>query len=91
VLLLRPKLDIRYRLSGARQLNIDRDPMHPDNGWSPYAADLTIIEVPGNHDSMVLEPNVRVLSGHLRRALNTQAVRTAAAAISNDAMPTAAE
>ena len=90
VLLLRPRLDIRYRLSGGRQLNIDRDPMHPDNGWSPYAADLTIIEVPGDHDSMVLEPNVRVLAGHLRRALNAQTVRTAVS-VPAVALPTAAE
>jgi hypothetical protein len=28
-----------------------------------------VIEVPGDHDSMVLEPNVRVLAGALRASL----------------------
>ena len=31
---------------------------------------LAIVEVPGDHDSMVLEPNVRVLAGHMRKALD---------------------
>jgi acyl transferase domain-containing protein/thioesterase domain-containing protein/acyl carrier protein len=70
VLLLRPKLRIAYRLSGGRLLNPDREPVHPDNGWSAYAPNLAIIEVPGDHDAMVLEPNVRVLAGHLRKALD---------------------
>ena len=43
--------------------------MRADNGWSRYSADLSIREVPGNHDSMVLEPSVRVLAGHLRAEL----------------------
>jgi thioesterase domain-containing protein len=70
VLLLRPKLRIAYRLSGGRLLNPDREPVHPDNGWSAYVPNLAIIEVPGDHDAMVLEPNVRVLAGHLRKALD---------------------
>jgi thioesterase domain-containing protein len=31
---------------------------------------MQVIEVPGDHDSMVLEPNVRVMATHLRRLLN---------------------
>ncbi|MGQ0456801.1 MAG: type I polyketide synthase [Hyphomicrobium sp.] len=69
VLLLRPKLKITYRLSGGRNLNHDRELVRPDNGWSPYIAALSVVEVPGNHDSMVLQPNVRVLATHLREAL----------------------
>ena len=77
VVLLRPRLDVRYRLSGGRVLNSDRALLHADNGWTPYVDDLTILEVPGDHDSMVLEPNVRVLSGHLRRALRMRSARPA--------------
>jgi thioesterase domain-containing protein len=28
-----------------------------------------VFEVPGNHDSMVLEPNVRVLASHIRTCI----------------------
>jgi acyl transferase domain-containing protein/thioesterase domain-containing protein/acyl carrier protein len=70
VLLLRPKLRIAYRLPDGRELNSDRGAIHADNGWSPYIRNLAIVEVPGDHDGMVLEPNVRVLAGHLRKALN---------------------
>ena len=77
VVLLRPRLDVRYRLSGGRVLNSDRSPLHADNGWSPFMQDLAIFEVPGDHDSMVLEPNVRVLASHLRRALRMCTARPA--------------
>ena len=70
VLLLRPRLKIAYRLSRDRNLNSTRERLRPDNGWSPYIPNLTVMEVPGNHDNMVLEPNVRVLAGHLCKALD---------------------
>lgn len=69
VLLCRPKLEVNYRLTGGRSVNRDWQLVRPDNGWSPLATDLTVIEVPGDHDGMVLEPNVRVLARHLREAL----------------------
>lgn len=69
VLLLRPKLEPRYLVTGGRQLNADRDFVRHDNGWSPLAANLDVIEVPGDHDSMVLNPNVRVLSDKIRQHL----------------------
>jgi hypothetical protein len=28
-----------------------------------------LLETPGDHDSMILEPNVRILAAHLRPAL----------------------
>jgi thioesterase domain-containing protein len=67
--LFRPKLDVRYRLSNGRLLSRDRSPLHPDNGWGPYARGVDVCEVPGNHDSMVLEPNVRVLVSAMRRSI----------------------
>jgi thioesterase domain-containing protein len=70
VLLLRPRQRVAYRLPDGRVLNSDRGAIHADNGWSPYIRYLAIVEVPGDHDGMVLEPNVRVLAGHLRKALN---------------------
>ncbi|MAT84333.1 MAG: polyketide synthase, partial [Gammaproteobacteria bacterium] len=66
---LRPKLNIRYRLSGGRQVDDERNYVMADNGWGPFVDDLEIIEVPGNHDSMVLEPNVRVMVSEIRKAI----------------------
>jgi thioesterase domain-containing protein len=69
VLLMRPKLVVGYRITGGRNLNIERDLLREDNGWRRFVSDLTIQEVPGDHDSMVLEPSVRVLAGRLREEL----------------------
>ena len=41
-----------------------------DNQLGPFATELQIVEVPGDHDSMVLEPNVRVLAAKLREAID---------------------
>ncbi len=71
VALFRPRLDIRYRLSGGRLVDRERNFLMPDNGWSQYVSAIEVFEVPGNHDSMVLEPNVRVLVSLLRRAIKT--------------------
>ena len=35
--------------------------MEADNGWRRHCRHVTTIDVPGDHDSMVLEPHVRVL------------------------------
>ena len=64
--LFRPKLDQAYSLSGGRTANTDRELIFHDNGWSPYVDNIQVFEVPGDHDSMVLEPNVRVLAAQLR-------------------------
>ena len=69
IALFRPRLNVRYRLSGGRLVNSDREYICEDNGWTPFAANVRVYEVPGNHDSMVLEPNVRVLVSSLRSAL----------------------
>ncbi|MBX2869985.1 MAG: hypothetical protein KTR18_15000, partial [Acidiferrobacterales bacterium] len=67
--LFRPRLDRRYSLGGDRVANIDRELVFEDNGWSPYCSKVVVHEVPGNHDSMVLEPNVRVLAQTLKRTI----------------------
>src|SRR5690606_10754008 len=69
VLMFRPKLQVHYRVSGGRLLNRDRCLVRAANGWTPYVPDFTVLEVPGDHDSMVLEPHVRVMASHLREAL----------------------
>lgn len=41
----------------------------PTLGWDGLLPGLEIVEVPGTHDSLILEPNVSVLTAHLKRAL----------------------
>lgn len=67
--LYRPKLTPLHVFGPDRQINIDRRFVYHDNGWAPHCERVDVTEVPGDHDGMVLEPNVRVLAGHLRTAL----------------------
>ncbi|WP_264319340.1 type I polyketide synthase [Rhizobium terrae] len=66
VTLFRPKPAAFYRLSGGRSLKENRDILLADNGWREHVAQLNISEVPGDHDSMVLDPYVRVLAERMR-------------------------
>ncbi|AUH34290.1 type I polyketide synthase [Paracoccus tegillarcae] len=61
VTLFHPPLDHRYRVSGGQWVTAGREYLIPDNGWGRWMPKLQVIEVPGDHDSMVLEPNVRRL------------------------------
>jgi len=67
--LFRPALDTTYDLGGGRYANRDRELVRPDNGWTPFVQDLTVVETPGDHDSMVLEPNVRSMAAVLRQSI----------------------
>lgn len=65
----RPKHEVVYRLRNGVELDAERSVVRADNGWSAMALDLRMIDVPGSHDSMVLEPNVRVLTTLMREEL----------------------
>ncbi len=69
VAMFRPPLDRRFKVSGGRWVTTGREYLYEDNGWSDWMAQLRVIEVPGDHDSMVLEPNVRRLASVLREIL----------------------
>ncbi len=69
VTLFRPALDRRFILSDQKVVSSEREYIFDDNGWTPYVGNLEIQEVPGNHDSMVLEPNVRTLAAHFAACL----------------------
>ena len=56
-----------------RQIDIDRRFIYHDNGWGPYCERVDVTEVPGDHDTMVLEPTVRVLAAHIRAAIDAAA------------------
>jgi acyl transferase domain-containing protein/thioesterase domain-containing protein len=66
VTLFRPKPAVFYRLSGGRCLKENRDILLSDNGWTGHVTQLSVSEVPGDHDSMVLDPYVRVLAERMR-------------------------
>lgn len=67
--LFRPRLEVAYDLGNGRLLDHDREYVYEDNGWTPYVQSIEVFEVPGDHDSMVLEPNVRVLARQLREVI----------------------
>ncbi len=82
--LLRPVLDRRFAVSGGKWVSEAREYVFEDNEWMQYASHLRVIEVPGDHDSMVLSPNVVVMASELREviaeALTDDAPRRATAA-----------
>lgn len=67
--LFRPPLDHKWKVSRGGWVSAAKEYVYADNEWSQFAPNLQVIEVPGDHDSMVLEPNVRVLAAYLRRCL----------------------
>ncbi|MEO6711554.1 MAG: KR domain-containing protein, partial [Planctomycetota bacterium] len=79
VTLFRPRLDVAHILGPGRITNSRREFIFADNGWGEFAARVDVHEVPGDHDSMVLEPNVRVLAAALRKCI--QEVEAGAARI----------
>lgn len=70
MLLLRPRQKPTHVFGPDRMINHDRRFIFPDNGWSQRGVEVDVQEVPGDHDSMVLEPNVRTLAAKLRKAID---------------------
>ncbi len=71
LLLLRPPLVGHWQVSGGRWVDSQRAYLFEDNDWGQWAPGLRVHEVPGDHDSMVLEPNVRVLAATMRREIES--------------------
>ncbi|MBN8615776.1 MAG: SDR family NAD(P)-dependent oxidoreductase, partial [Deltaproteobacteria bacterium] len=69
VILYRPRLAPRWSFADGTMIDKDRHYMSADNGWTPWVRGLEVVEVPGDHDAMVLEPNVRVLAKRMRKAI----------------------
>ena len=68
--LFRPPLDRHWKVTRGQWVSAAREYVFEDNDWTRYMPELRVIEVPGDHDSMVLEPNVRVLAGHIKTCIN---------------------
>ena len=69
--LFRPRQDHAYVLGEGRILSSEKRWVFPDNGWGEWVDSIEVSEMPGDHDSMVLEPNVRVMAAKLREVLET--------------------
>ena len=68
--LFRPPLDRHWKVTGSNWVSKAGEYVFDDNDWTRYMPALRVIEVPGDHDSMVLEPNVRVLASHIKACIN---------------------
>ena len=71
VVLYRPPLQGKWTVSGGALVNEERAYVTPDNDWGLMVPGVEVHEVPGDHDSMVLEPNVRVLAALMREAIES--------------------
>ncbi len=69
--LLRPPLDRHWKVTKDRWVSAAREYVFDDNDWTRYAAKVEVVEVSGDHDSMVLTPNVVVLAEALRVRIAT--------------------
>jgi thioesterase domain-containing protein/acyl carrier protein len=67
--LFRPPLDLHWQVTGGAWVSAAKEYVLPDNDLTQFAPGLQVIEVPGDHDSMVLEPNVRVMAARLRAVI----------------------
>ena len=68
--LFRPPLDRHWQVSGGAWVSREREYVFDDNQWRNWAPGMTVNEVPGDHDSMVLEPNVRTLVRRMQAYLD---------------------
>lgn len=62
MLLFRPPLDRHWKVSGGNWVSSEREYVFDDNQWTAWVPDVQVIEVTGDHDSMVLDPNVAGLA-----------------------------
>ncbi|MFW8595359.1 type I polyketide synthase [Cribrihabitans neustonicus] len=70
VTLFRPPLDRHWQVSNGQWVNRAREYVCDDNGWRRWAPEVEVAEVPGDHDSMVLVPNVSVLAAGVKARLD---------------------
>ncbi len=69
ITLFRPPLERHYHVSDGGWVSAEREYVFEDNQWRQYAPHLEVIEVPGDHVSMVLAPSVTVLAQELREVI----------------------
>ena len=77
--LFRPALDRHWQVTKGNWVSHAKEYVLPDNDLTRFAPALEVIEVPGDHDSMVLEPNVRVMAARLRAVVTAAEIALAKA------------
>ncbi|MCG8591488.1 MAG: SDR family NAD(P)-dependent oxidoreductase [Proteobacteria bacterium] len=71
LVLFRPSLDEAYEVRPGMYLNDKRVWVAEDNLWGLHVPNpVEVYEVTGDHDSMVLEPHVRVLAAKMREVID---------------------
>ncbi|TCL00724.1 acyl transferase domain-containing protein [Shimia isoporae] len=70
LVLFRPPLTGKWDMGEGRLVDSDRAYVFHDNDWGQYVPHVQVFEVPGDHDSMVLEPNVRVLATRMKKVIS---------------------
>lgn len=68
--LFRPPLDRKWQVSNGNWVSGEREYVFDDNNWTKWAPNTQVAEVPGDHDSMVLVPNVSVLAAGVKARLD---------------------
>ena len=89
--LFRPPLDRHWQVSGGQWVSRAREYVFHDNDLTRFAPSLQVIEVPGDHDSMVLEPNVRTLAARLKAVIALAEVPLAETPLAQPTLRQAAE
>ena len=69
LVLFRPPLAGKWDMGDGRLVDQDRAYVFHDNDWGQWVPGVRVFEVPGDHDSMVLEPNVRVLATRMKKVI----------------------
>ncbi|KIN61603.1 Non-ribosomal peptide synthase [Sulfitobacter noctilucae] len=67
--LFRPPLDRHWAVTGGQFVSREKEYVLEDNDWRKFAPQVEVIEVPGDHVSMVLAPNVTTLSHELAEVI----------------------
>ncbi|MFM9994462.1 MAG: type I polyketide synthase [Phycisphaerales bacterium] len=76
--LFRPRQIKAIELAPGRVVNDAREFIDPHNFWDPWiTGGIEVQVVPGDHDSMILEPHVRVLGAKLKSVLDEAQAREA--------------
>lgn len=68
--LFRPPLSGKWDMGDGRLVDHERAYVFHDNDWGQHVPHVQVFEVPGDHDSMVLEPNVRVLATRMKKVIS---------------------
>jgi thioesterase domain-containing protein len=89
--LFRPPLDRQWQVSGGAWVSRAKEYVLHDNDLTRFAPSLQVIEVPGDHDSMVLEPNVRTLAARLKAVIAQAEVPVAETPLAPTSLSQAAE